>query len=132
MRERRTAYEIRLARTARRDSAAILKWSRNEFGEAAALRYAALMAQSLRDIGEDPERSGSKERPEIMIKGARTYHLEFSRSRVLGPGVQTPRHFILYRLREGRVIEVGRILHDARDLARHLPKEYRRMDAGDE
>ena len=65
------------------------------------------------------------ERPEIMIEGARAYHLEFSRGRVKGQGVKAPRHFLLYRRYE-RVIEVGRVIHDARDLTRHLPEEYRR------
>ena len=40
------------------------------------------------------------------------------------PRVKEPRHFLLYR-RRGKVIEVMRILHDARDLERHLPEEYR-------
>jgi plasmid stabilization system protein ParE len=64
-----------------------------------------------------------------MIKGARTYHLEFSRSRVSGSTVKEPRHFLLYRRREDGVIEVARILHDGRDLQRHLPEEYRRGTA---
>jgi len=102
-----------------------LKLSRKEFGEAAALRYAALMAQALRDIGEDPELPGSKARPELMIEGVRTYHLEFSRKRVSGQGVKEPRHFLIYRTR-GDVVEVARIVHDSQDLARHLPEDYRR------
>jgi toxin ParE1/3/4 len=78
----------------------------------------------LKDIAEDPERPGSNETLEIMIEGARAYHLSFSRSRVSPPRVREPRHFLLYR-RCGEVIEVVRILHDARDLERHLPEEYR-------
>jgi hypothetical protein len=35
--------------------------------------------------------------------------------------VKTPRHFLLYRRREDGVIEVGRVLHDSRDLERQLP-----------
>jgi toxin ParE1/3/4 len=66
-----------------------------------------------------------------MIEGARTYHIQFSRSRVSGPSVKEPRHFLLYRRREERVIEVGRIIHDSRDLARHLPGVYRRIDTGE-
>jgi plasmid stabilization system protein ParE len=45
---------------------------------------------------------------------------------VKGPGVKTPRLFILYRRREERVIEVGRVCHEARDLVRHVSEEYRR------
>jgi toxin ParE1/3/4 len=33
------------------------------------------------------------------------------------------RHFIMYRAASGNVIEVVRILHDAMDLARHIPPE---------
>jgi toxin ParE1/3/4 len=118
-------FEVRVTGPAQRDTIAILKLSRREFGEAAALRYAALMAQALRDIGEDPERHGSKERPDLMIEGARTYHLAFSGKRVKGRRVKEPRHFLIYRKR-GDVIEVARIVHDSRDLARHVPESYRR------
>ena len=90
------------------------------------LAIGTLIKQAVRDIGADPERPGSKERPEIMIEGARTYHLEFSRGRVSGPGVKEPRHFLLYRRREDGLIEVARILHEGRDLQRHLPEDYRR------
>ena len=89
-----------------------------------------MIKQALRDIAEDPERPSWKENPELMMEGVRTYHLSFSRSRlplpgVPHPGVKEPRHFLLY-LRRGNVIEVARILHDARDLKRNLPEAYRR------
>lgn len=103
-------------------------WSERKFGKTAAVRYRALIKQAVRDVGEDPKRPGSKERPEIMIEGARTYHLQFSRSRLSSPGVKEPRHFLLYRSREDGVVEVARILHDGRDLVRHLPESYRRQE----
>jgi toxin ParE1/3/4 len=124
--ERRSrGFEVRLTNTAERDVKAILNRSRKEFGESAAARYQALIKQAVRDIGDDPGRPGSMEQHNIMIDGARTYHLEFSRSRVGGDRVTTPRHFLLYRQRKG-LIEIGRVLHDSRDLARHLPDVYRR------
>jgi toxin ParE1/3/4 len=119
-----------LAPAARQDVREVLRLSERKFGESAAARYRALIKQAVRDVGTDPERPGSKEREEIMIEGARTYHLHFSRSRVSGPGVKEPRHFLLYRRREDGVIEVARILHDGCDLQRHLPEDYRR-DSGD-
>ena len=124
--------EVRLTRTAQRDVKGILNWSRREFGEAAVERYKALIKQAVWDIANDPKRPGSKERPELMIEGARTYHLEFSRGKVRGPSVKSPRHFLLYRHLDERVIEVGRVLHDSRDLQRHLPNAYRRIDPGKE
>ena len=118
-------FQVRISSVARRDIAAILEWSRTEFGESAARRYSTLIVQALQDISADPDRPGSVARPEIMVQGARTYHLEFSRTRVQGERVKTPRHFLLYRRLNERVIEVGRVLHDARDLTRNLPKPYR-------
>ena len=113
---------------ARRDIAAILKRSLQEFGIDASLRYRALIRQALLDIEADHERPGSKERSEIMVEGARTYHISLSRNRVSGARVKEPRHFLLYRRREDGVVEVARILHDGRDLDRHLPEGYRRME----
>ena len=119
-------YDVRLTGRAKRDLSRLMKWTFEEFGERAAIRYDTLIKQALKDIGADPERPGSKERPEIMVRGARTYHLEFSRNRVSGSRVKAPRHFLLYRRRDDGVIEVARILHDGRDLQRLLPEEYRR------
>jgi plasmid stabilization system protein ParE len=117
-----------LAPAATQDLREVLRWSERSFGHSAAKRYRALIKQALRDIGESPERPGSQERPEIMVRGARTYHISLSRSRVSGPGVKEPRHFLLYRRRADGVIEVARILHDGRDLGRHLPEDYRPGD----
>jgi toxin ParE1/3/4 len=128
---RKSRLQFYVTGPARRDIAAILKWSLREFGMDASLRYRALIRQALLDIEADHERPGSKERPEIMILGARTYHISLSRARATGARVKEPRHFILYRRREDGVVEVARILHDGRDLARHLPEGYRRMDAGE-
>lgn len=119
-----------LSPDARRDLREALRWSETRFGHDARLRYEALIVQALRDIETDPTRPGSNERPEIMIEGARTYHISLSRDRatmVVGV-VHKPRHFILYRRRKDNknVIDVGRILRDDRDLVRHLPESYRR------
>jgi toxin ParE1/3/4 len=112
--------------TAQRDIKAVLKWSEKEFGKGAAARYRVLIKQAVFDIGADPERPGSQDRTDLLVSGARTYHLSFSRSRVGGPGVKEPRHFLVYRRCEDGAIEVGRVIHDSRDLDRHVPEEYRR------
>jgi plasmid stabilization system protein ParE len=78
--------QVHVTGPARRDIAAIVKPSLQEFGEAASLRYEALILQALSDIGDDPERPGSTKRPEIMIEGALTYHLEFARGKAKGKG----------------------------------------------
>ena len=98
-------------------------WSQERFGEHATGRYGDLLKQALRDIAADPERPGSKDRPDLA-RGVRTYHLFFSRDRVRGTlgVVKKPRHFLVYRRRGEALIDVVRILHDARDLERHLPE----------
>jgi toxin ParE1/3/4 len=118
---------IVLAVAARSDIHEALMWSQERFGERAAARYRELLKQALRDIASDPERSGSKERLDLA-RGVRTYHLFFSRDRVRGDVgvVKKPRHFLVYRRRGAAVIDVVRVLHEARDLERHLPEEYLR------
>ena len=115
-----------LSPNAQRDIRSIMAWSKDKFGVEAAHRYRTLLMQVLDDILDDPERPGSKERPEIMAQGARTYHFFFSRERVSGQPVKDPRHFVLYRRGVDGGVEVARILHDSRDLVRHLPEDYRR------
>lgn len=103
--------------------AAALLWSRREFGEEAARRYATLLAQALSDITEDPERPGTRQRPELA-KGVLVYHLASSRERArsrLG-AVRKSRHLIVYRCGDD-VIDIIRVLHDARDIRRHLGED---------
>jgi toxin ParE1/3/4 len=89
----------------------------SSFGVAAAKRYDALIKQALRDIANDPQRPGTKQRPELP--GVYLYHLVASRDRLAGETVKTPRHFVVYRITDV-LVEVVRVLHDSRDLARHL------------
>jgi len=64
---------------------------------AVSLRYRALIGQALLAIEADPERLGSKARPDLLVEGARTYHISLSRTRLAGARVKEPRHFLLYR-----------------------------------
>jgi toxin ParE1/3/4 len=111
-----------LSASAKADVREILDWSLQKFGVRAAKRYRVLLKQALIDIAENPERPASQQRPELG-QDVLVYHLRFSRGRAqLQPGiVGNPRHFVVYRSRENQnVIEVIRILHDSRDLARHV------------
>ena len=118
---KRPAYEVILAAPADRDFLEIMQWSAEHFGAAAADRYETLISQVLTDVGEDPFRPGARERPDLP-EGISTYHLASSRERVLGDRVKAPRHFMVYRV-VGPRVEVLRILHDSRDVAKHLPEE---------
>jgi toxin ParE1/3/4 len=131
---KRRRSKVVLSPAARRDLRDALIWSETRFGPDARLRYEVLIMQAIRDIGSEPTRPGSIERPELMKKGARTYHIRFSRERaktVIGV-VHDPRHFIVYRQREDEsVTDIARILHDCRDLDRHIPEDFRRMGTED-
>jgi toxin ParE1/3/4 len=92
-------------------------------GPRAADRYLRLLKRSFRDISANPLRLGSRTLPGILAENVRIYPLAASRRKSVPP-VREPRHLIVYRTTED-AIEVGRILHDAMDLARHLPVPFR-------
>lgn len=120
---------FRLSSRAERDIEEILAWTHERFGEQARLRYEQLLVQAILDVPDDPRRAGSVERLELA-PGAFTYHLANSRNRVnrsMGR-VRKLRHFPLYRLAGDGCLEIGRVLHDNMDLARHLPKRYQADD----
>lgn len=132
MDSKRSQFRSVLSPEARRDIREALRWSQTKFGRAARLRYESLIVQALRDIEADPVRPGSCGRPEMLIEGARTYHISLSRerARMAAGAVHRARHFILYRRSKDKpnVIDIGRILRDDRDLVRHLPEGFRRRE----
>lgn len=121
--------QVRLSPEAQADIEAILAWTHEQFGEQGRLRYEELLAQAILDLASEPNRAGTLERPELA-RGARAYHLRHSRddvTRSVGR-VRKPRHFLLYRMAADGVLEIGRVLHDSMDLARHLPPDYHPAD----
>ena len=118
--------ELIIAPKARSDIATILSWTEENFGPQTLKRYAKLIATAIEQIAENPERAGSSQRPEIA-EHCRTYHLFFSRKSAgrAGDRIRQPRHFLLYRVTESNIVEIGRVLHDSLDLQANLPKEYR-------
>jgi toxin ParE1/3/4 len=116
---------FRLAATAEADIVALLAWSEGRFGEITRRRYEMLLITSLRDVAADPERRGSIARPELG-PAVRSYHLRHSleRARAVGGFVRGPRHLLLYRALVPDLIGIGRVLHDAMEIERHLPPDY--------
>ena len=108
----------RLSQPAQSDIESILEWSHANFGEAARRRYQALIAAAVRDVSADPKRAGCQARPELG-DGIYSWHLRMSRDRSKAEPVQQPRHFLIYRI-DDELVVIGRVLHDAMDLARHL------------
>ena len=113
-------FRYRLSQAALGDVLDILAWTHERFGEAARLRYERLIVAALRDVASQPDRPGSLARPELGAD-VRSWHLRLSREHTK-PGVgivHRPRHFLVYRLQPGLVV-VGRVLHDAMEMAGHL------------
>lgn len=118
---------------AERDIESILAWTHEHFGSEGRLRYEALIVRAILDVTDHPGRAGSRTRPEIA-SAARTYHLRHSRDRVdaaIGR-VRRPRHFLLFRIRDDGRVEIGRVLHERMDFARHLPEDYRVETTGED
>ena len=108
----------RISHAAASDIIDILTWSQERFGHEARARYERLIATAIRDIAADPNRPGSAERPDLG-DGVRSWHLRGSRDHTSGPLVRHPRHILVYR-RDDDVLVIGRVLHDAMELRRHV------------
>ena len=108
----------RLTHAAQADIVSILAWSHDQFGEEARKRYEALITAAIRDAGARSGEVGRTVRPELG-DGVFSWHLAQSRTRSTGGSVHHPRHFLICR-RDGDVLVVGRVLHDAMELRRHL------------
>jgi len=105
-------WRVRLSAVAELDFANILKWTTENFGARQARIYRDTLIRAIGELAGGPNPAGSKARDEIM-PGIRTLHLTRHGRR--------GRHLLLYRVVDGRFIEIGRILHDHMDLQRHWP-----------
>ena len=105
-------WRVRLGVAAELDFANILKWTAENFGARQSRLYRDTLVQAIGELANGPDVAGSKARDEIK-RGLRTLHIARRGRR--------GRHFLLYRVAAGRIIEIGRILHDSMDLQRHLP-----------
>jgi toxin ParE1/3/4 len=116
---RRQVRRLEITPSATRDLDVTLEVSASDFGPQARRRYETLIERALGLLRSDPDALGSLDRPELGA-GVRTFHLRFARGRASAAGVGRPRHLIVYESDDARVL-ILRVLHDAMDLARHLP-----------
>ncbi|HJU15155.1 MAG TPA: type II toxin-antitoxin system RelE/ParE family toxin [Stellaceae bacterium] len=114
MRTSRT-WKVQVAAAAERDFHEIIRWTRSRFGQDQARIYSAMLMSALRALRAGPRTPGVRARSEL---GDNLYTLHAAH------GGRRARHLILFRISEApSVVEVLRFLHDAMDLARHLPRE---------
>lgn len=105
------AWTVRLARQAEQDIAAILAWTEEHFSPQQAEVYTETLTLVLEALVDGPDVVGAKAREDIL-PGIHALHVARQGRR--------GRHFIVFRTREDRYIDVLRILHDSMDLARHV------------
>lgn len=111
----------RLTHAAQADIIEILAWSEEQFGEEARRRYETLIARAIRDAASSTNNVGHTTRPELGA-GVFSWHLAQSRTNCYGQTVPRPRHFLICR-REGEVLVIGRVLHDAMEPRRHVESQ---------
>ncbi len=107
-------WRIRLGAEAEKDFVRILRYTADTFGDRQAAIYQTTLTEALAALNAGPDAPASAARDEIL-PGLRSLHVARQGRR--------GRHIILSRAAAGQVIEVVRILHDAMDLARHIPPE---------
>ena len=105
-------WRVRIGALAELDFANIIAWTNENFGSRQAWIYRDTLLRAIGELANGPDVVGSKARDDVM-PGLRTLHITRHGRR--------GRHFILYRAVEGRIIEIGRILHDQMDLQHHFP-----------
>ena len=99
-------WRTRLGAAAELDFANILKWTAENFGERQAGLYRDTLVQAIEELAADPYLVTSRTRDEIL-PGFRTLHV--------GRRGRRGRHLLLYRVVQGEVVEITRILHDSMD-----------------
>jgi toxin ParE1/3/4 len=105
-------WRLRLGTFAELDFANILKWTTENFGPRQSQIYRDTIVGAIGEIANDPHVAGSKAHDEVM-PGLWTLHIARHGRR--------GHHFLLYRILEGWIIEIGRIQHDQMGVQRHMP-----------
>ncbi|HQW08750.1 MAG TPA: type II toxin-antitoxin system RelE/ParE family toxin [Steroidobacteraceae bacterium] len=108
-------WKVLLAAAAEADFRDIIRWTAEEFGDAQARVYAETLSAAIESLAGGPTIVGARHRDDIA-KGIFALHV--ARHGHNGS------HFVMFRIgkdRDHARIEVLRLLHEAMDLARHLP-----------
>ena len=109
---------FRLARPAQIDLANILATSAERWGTEGRRRYAAVLADAMRQVAAEPTGPLTKKRPDLR-SGIRSFHVRHAR-RSEAARVRRPVHVLYYRVTQKGVIEIVRVLHERMEPSRHL------------
>ena len=110
---------FRLARPAQIDLANILATSAERWGDDGRQKYAAVLADAMRQVANEPGGPLTKKRAELR-SGIRSFHVRHARRSAATAKVRRPVHVLYYRVAQEGVIEIVRVLHEKMDPSRHL------------
>lgn len=110
---------FRLARPAQLDLGSILATSAERWGTDGQQRYAAVLADAMRQVADEPQGPLTKNRTELR-SGIRSFHVRHARRSAASAKVRRPVHVLYYRVAQQGVIEIVRVLHERMDPIRHL------------
>ena len=110
---------FRLARPAQLDLGSILAASAERWGIDGQQRYAAVLADAMRQVADEPQGPLTKNRTELR-SGIRSFHVRHARRSADSEKVRRPVHVLYYRVAQQGVIEIVRVLHERMDPSRHL------------
>jgi toxin ParE1/3/4 len=108
-------HTLRLSSQAVRDIAEVLAFTLEQFGDKQRVIYQQIVRDALEELATNPENPRSKRRPEIH-PDARTMHL--------GGRGKRARHLFLYRIKNNRFVDIGRLLHDSMEIDQHMPADF--------
>lgn len=112
----RRRWPVLITPAAESDINQIVEWTAERYGDAQARAYADALSAAVDAHEDGPTVPGARQRHDL---GADLYALHVGREGHKG------RHFVVFRIGRDQgddVIAVLRVLHDAMDLTRHLPK----------
>ncbi len=118
---------FRLARPAQVDLASILATSAERWGIDGRQRYAAILADAMRQVADEPKGPLTKNRTDLR-SGVRSFHLRHAHRSADAAKVRRPVHVLYFRVAQPGVIEIVRVLHERMDPSRHLDEP---LTAGD-
>ena len=110
---------FRLARPAQLDLGSILAASAERWGTDGQQRYAAVLADAMRQVADEPQGPLTKTRTELR-SGVRSFHVRHARRSADSAKVRRPVHVLYDRVAQHGVIEIVRVLHERMDPSRHL------------
>jgi toxin ParE1/3/4 len=97
----------------------ILATSAERWGTDGRQRYAAVLADAMRQVAAEPDGPLTKKRPDLR-GGIRSFHVRYARRSADAARVRRPVHVLYYRVAHEGVIEIVRVLHEKMDPSRHL------------